>query len=56
MIQWSGQFTSKSLKLYTEYLKITHACKVDSNGDNGYEISEKRKQTHCQYDHEEVYL
>ncbi|XP_019248779.1 PREDICTED: uncharacterized protein LOC109228049 [Nicotiana attenuata] len=38
--KWSGEFSPKTMKLYNEYMKIAQVCRVDSNGDNGFEVSE----------------
>ncbi|XP_059315512.1 uncharacterized protein LOC132066163 [Lycium ferocissimum] len=38
--KWDGGFSPESLKLYDDYRAIAHYCKVEYNGDYGYEISE----------------
>ncbi|XP_060170969.1 uncharacterized protein LOC132601938 [Lycium barbarum] len=38
--KWDGDFSPESLKLYDDYRAIAHYCKVEYNGDYGYEISE----------------
>ncbi|KAH0649281.1 hypothetical protein KY285_034529 [Solanum tuberosum] len=40
VMKWTSEFSPKSLKLYNEYLKIAQICRVDCNGDNGYEVTE----------------
>ncbi|XP_075103539.1 uncharacterized protein LOC142178109 [Nicotiana tabacum] len=37
---WSNEFSPKSLELYNEFMEIALVCKVNSNGEGGYEVSE----------------
>lgn len=40
VMKWTSDFSPKSFKLYNEYMKITQICRIDCNGDNGYEVTE----------------
>ncbi|WMV19855.1 hypothetical protein MTR67_013240 [Solanum verrucosum] len=37
---WATEFSPKSMQLFNEYMKIANKCKVNFNGDYGYEITE----------------
>ncbi|XP_049397147.1 uncharacterized protein LOC125861247 [Solanum stenotomum] len=37
---WATEFSPKSMQLFNEYMKIAQKCKVNFNGDYGYEITE----------------
>ncbi|XP_070054682.1 uncharacterized protein [Nicotiana tomentosiformis] len=43
---WSNEFSPKSLELYNEFMEITQMCKVNSNGEGGYKVSEGSDK-HC---------
>ncbi|XP_055826261.1 uncharacterized protein LOC129894590 [Solanum dulcamara] len=38
--KWYGLVNPNTMKLYNEYLKIAQVCKVNGNGDSGYEVIE----------------
>ncbi|XP_059310700.1 uncharacterized protein LOC132062068 [Lycium ferocissimum] len=38
--KWYGLVSPNIMKLYNEYLKIAQVCKVNDNGDSGYEVTE----------------
>ena len=37
---WATEFSPKSVQLFNDYMKIAQKCKVNFNGDYGYEITE----------------
>ncbi|WMV51879.1 hypothetical protein MTR67_045264 [Solanum verrucosum] len=37
---WKGDFSPPYMKLYNVYREIAHGCKVEFNGDFGYEVTE----------------
>lgn len=37
---WSHEFSPNCMKLFNDYRAISQVCKVEFNGDNGYEITE----------------
>ncbi|KAK4337956.1 hypothetical protein RND71_042443 [Anisodus tanguticus] len=37
---WTADFSSHSMRLYSDYLRIVHSCMVHFNGDFGYEVVE----------------
>ncbi|XP_019248438.1 PREDICTED: uncharacterized protein LOC109227695 [Nicotiana attenuata] len=43
---WSNEFSPKSLELYNKFMEIAQVCKVNSNGEGGYEVSEGSNK-HC---------
>ncbi|XP_019231422.1 PREDICTED: uncharacterized protein LOC109212250 [Nicotiana attenuata] len=43
---WSNEYSPKSLELYNEFMEIAQVCKVNSNGEGGYEVSEGADK-HC---------
>lgn len=40
VMTWPTQWSPQAMKLYNEYLRITHKCTVGFNGKYGYDVSE----------------
>lgn len=38
--RWKGDFSPPCMKLYNDFRAIAHGCKVEFNGDFGYEVTE----------------
>ena len=40
MKTWVTDFSPECMKLYIDYMALAHTCKVEFNGDWGYEVSD----------------